>query len=73
MAGLYCVQSQETRMLEDSLDPRPSLDQSIAMLLDPEDCQAAALLAVQVAGFWDDRRSEWANLRDLRYWLEQGC
>jgi hypothetical protein len=60
-------------MLEESLDPRPSLDVSFAAVLSGEARESAALAAHNLHRFWDDRRNDWSNLRDVRHWLERGA
>ena len=58
-------------MLEESLDPRPSLDTSFAAVLSGEARESAVLAARNLHRFWDDRRNEWSNLRDVSHWLER--
>jgi hypothetical protein len=57
-------------MLEDSLDPRPNPDVALALLLGTPGQRVAAFAELNLARFWDDRQSEWTNLRNLQYWLE---
>jgi hypothetical protein len=57
-------------MLEEALDPRPSLPHDFARLL----TGSAAIPAVSVealAQIWNDDASFWSNLRTLEYWTDR--
>jgi hypothetical protein len=57
-------------MLEEALDPRPSLPLEFARLL----TGSAAVPAVSVetlAEIWNDDASFWSNLRTLEYWTDR--
>ena len=57
-------------MLEEALDPRPSLSLESARLL----TGPAAVPAVSVetmAEIWNDDASFWSNLRTLEYWTDR--
>ena len=59
-------------MLEEALDPRPSLSSEFARLL----TGSAAVPAVSVetlARIWNDDASFWSNLRTLEYWTDRAC
>ena len=59
-----------TWMLEESLDPRPSLPLEFARIL----TGSAAVPAVSVdtlAQIWNDDASFWSNLRTLEYWTDR--
>ena len=58
------------RMLEEALDPRPSLPLEFARIL----TGSAAVPAVSVdtlAQIWNDDASFWSNLRTLEYWTDR--
>ena len=58
------------RMLEEALDPRPSLPLEFARIL----TGTAAVPAVSVdtlAQIWNDDASFWSNLRTLEYWTDR--
>ena len=58
------------RMLEEALDPRPSLPLEFARLL----TGPAAVPAVSVetlAEIWNDDASFWSNVRTLEYWTDR--
>ncbi len=58
-------------MLEDSLDPRPLSD------IPGRQSDSSALLAAlqrdpaAITRNWHDRRSAWANLAELRHWIDR--
>ncbi len=57
-------------MLEEALDPRPSLPLEFARIL----TGSAAIPAVSVdtlAQIWNDDASFWSNLRTLEYWTDR--
>jgi hypothetical protein len=57
-------------MLEEALDPRPSLSLEFARILNG----SAAVPAVSVdtlAQHWNDDASFWSNLSTLEYWTER--
>jgi hypothetical protein len=57
-------------MLEEALDPRPSLPLEFARIL----TGSAAVPVVSVdtlASIWNDDASFWSNLRTLEYWTDR--
>ena len=59
-----------TTMLEEALDPRPSLSLEFARILNG----SAVMPAVSVdtlAQVWNDDASFWSNLRTLEYWTDR--
>ena len=64
----HCTASP--RMLEEALDPRPSLPLEFARIL----TGSAAIPAVSddtLAQIWNDDASFWSNLRTLEYWTDR--
>lgn len=57
-------------MLEESLDPRPSADVALAMLLGSPDRRVVAFTERNLSRLWDDRQCDWTNLSNVQYWLE---
>lgn len=56
-------------MLEEALDPRPSLELAFAAVMRAQAAEAADFAARHLDQFWDDRASGWTNLRSLEHWL----
>ncbi len=57
-------------MLEEALDPRPSLQLEFARIFSG----SAAIPAISVdtlARIWNDDASLWSNLRTLEYWTDR--
>ena len=73
--GRRCNVTQSHRtasptMLDEALDPRPSLPLEFARIM----TGSAAVPAVSVdtlAQIWNDDASFWSNLRTLEYWTER--
>ena len=59
-------------MIEDALDPRPSLD-SIERWLGACTLVHDALARDPglIARHWNERETHWSNLRDVRHWIER--
>ncbi len=55
-------------MLEESLDPRPSLPRELARVLTGSPTLASVPVDV-LAQAWNDNASFWSNLRTVEYWI----
>jgi hypothetical protein len=58
-------------MLEESLDPRPNFQAVLAAVMASGRHEPATALTAELARLWDERQGDWANLRDIRHWLER--
>jgi hypothetical protein len=57
-------------MLEEALDPRPSLPLEFARIL-TESADVPAVSVETLARIWNDDASFWSNLRTLEYWTDR--
>lgn len=57
-------------MLEESLDPRPSLPRELAHVLTGAPTPASVPIDV-LAQAWNDNASFWSNLRTVEYWIDR--
>jgi hypothetical protein len=57
-------------MLEEALDPRPSLPLEFARILTGS-AAAPAVSVDTLARIWNDDASFWSNLRTLEYWTDR--
>jgi hypothetical protein len=57
-------------MLEEALDPRPSLPLELARVLTGTPA-APSTAAATLAQIWNDDVSPWSNLRTLEYWTDR--
>ncbi|MEY2853257.1 MAG: hypothetical protein RL030_389 [Pseudomonadota bacterium] len=57
-------------MLEESLDPRPTLPLDFASALAGTVAPAAVPVEL-LAQAWNDNASFWRNLRTLEYWIDR--
>jgi hypothetical protein len=57
-------------MLEEALDPRPSLPLDFARML-ANSAETQAVSAAALAQIWNDDASFWSNLRTLEYWTDR--
>ena len=58
------------RMLEEALDPRPSLPLEFARV-STGSATVPAVSVATLAQIWNDDASFWSNLRTLEYWTDR--